>query len=250
MMDKNKTSGAYNMTSEELLKRRAEHCKIDLSDFQLNQFEKYRELIKEWNQKIDITAITDDKEIDEKHFLDSLSLAKLPITYSGKKLIDIGTGGGFPGIPIKIWEPSIKLTLLDSLNKRIIFLDEVIKNLKLNESEAIHARAEETFRDKKYREKYDIAVSRAVAPLPTLLEYCLPAVKKGGLFIAMKGPGGDEELKLAENAIEVLGGAVKSVGHFVWTESEYERTIIIIEKIKGTPKVYPRGQGKPRKNPL
>lgn len=238
------------MTSKEALKDRAKYCKLDLSDFQLNQFEKYRELIKEWNQKIDITAITEDKEIDEKHFLDSLSLTKLSIPYSGKNLIDIGTGGGFPGIPIKIWNPNIKITLLDSLNKRIVFLNEVIKELELAESKAIHARAEEAFRDKKHREKYDIAVSRAVAPLPTLLEYCLPAVKNGGVFIAMKGPGGDEELENAKNAVEILGGKIKSVEHFTWTESKYERTIIVIEKIKSTPKLYPRGQGKPRKNPL
>ncbi len=223
---------------------------LSLSDRQLKLFEDYRTLIKEWNDRIDITAITEDKEIDEKHFIDSLLIfrgLRIPLN---AKVADIGTGGGFPGIPMKIYDNSIQLTLIDSLNKRITFLDEVIKQLRLTNTQAIHARAEEIFKQEEHRDQYDYAVSRAVANFPTLLEYCLPAVKVGGHFLAMKGPDSREEIESAKPALDALGGKIVNIDEFTFTEANYGRTIITVKKVRETPKKYPRGQGKPRKDPL
>lgn len=237
------------MTKQSFIDRLA-YENIELSSAQIDLFEKYRDLILEWNERIDITAITEDKEIDEKHFIDSLSVFRHIEIPSHAKLVDIGTGGGFPGVPMKIFDPSVDLTLVDSLNKRIVFLEEVIDKLSLTSAQAIHARAEEIFRKEEYREKFDIAVSRAVAPLPTLLEYCLPAVKVGGIFLAMKGPSVDEEIRISQPALDALGGKIVEVDEFELTESKYQRSIILVKKVKASPKKYPRGQGKPKKKPL
>lgn len=221
---------------------------IQLNSQQKDQFIKYKDLLKEWNEKINITAITDDKEIDIKHFLDSLT----PSNYftGKKKVIDIGTGGGFPGLPLKILNNELDVTLLDGLNKRIIFLNEVIKELGLTGIIAIHGRAEELSRTQKYREQYDVCVSRAVASLNTLSEYCLPFVKVGGYFISMKGSNIEDELKESEKAINILGGKIVKKDIIILPKSDIEHSLIIIEKTSETPTKYPRAGGKPKKNPL
>lgn len=229
---------------------RLEKAGLTLSPHQMDLFEAYRALIKEWNAKIDITAITEDREIDNKHFIDSLSIFRQIKTPSQARVMDMGSGGGFPGIPMKIYEPGLEMTLVDSLKKRVDFLREVIDRLGLEGIRCIHARAEDLLRDPKERESYDLVVSRAVAPLPTLLEYCLPGVKINGQFIAMKGPGGQEEVIQSDRAIKTLGGHLERVDRFLWTEDNYQRTLVLIQKVKETPEKYPRGQGKPRKNPL
>ncbi|WMM24728.1 16S rRNA (guanine(527)-N(7))-methyltransferase RsmG [Tissierella sp. MB52-C2] len=223
---------------------------IELSQEQQNQFIKYKRLLKEWNEKINITAITDDIEIDVKHFLDSLTPVVTKLFDGKKSIIDIGTGGGFPGLPLKIFNEELKVTLLDSLNKRIIFLNEVIKDLGLKNIEAIHGRAEELGRTENYREQYDICISRAVASLNTLSEYCMPFVKVGGYFISMKGEDVEEELKEAEKGIKILGGSILKKELVKIPKSDIVHSLIIIEKIKETPTKYPRGGGKPKKTPL
>lgn len=228
----------------------AEELNIELTDEAIKNFEDYKQLLKEWNQKINITSITDDVEIDIKHFLDSITAFKTNLLDGEKSLIDIGTGGGFPGIPLKIVNPDLNVTLLDSLNKRIIFLNEVINSLNLKNINAIHGRAEEFSNKPNYREQYDICISRAVASLDTLSEYCIPFVKVGGYFISMKGPEIEEELKLSKNAINILGGKVVDTILITIPESDITHSLIIIEKIKETPTKYPRGGGKPKKNPL
>lgn len=223
---------------------------ISLSRDQLKKFARYKALIQNWNQVIDITAITDDQEIDNKHFLDSLSIFRIIKEPKHKKVLDMGTGGGFPAIPMKIYEPTLSITLLDSLKKRIDFLKLVGEDLELDKLDYIHGRAEDVFHDKKYRESYDYVVSRAVAPLPTLLEYCLPGVRLGGYFIAMKGPNIDEELALSKKALKLLGGKLLKVDSFLWTEERYERNLLLFQKVMKTPKSFPRGQAKPRKDPI
>lgn len=238
------------MTNVSLLTKGALDLDIDLKEIEINRFFKYKELLKDWNTKINITAITDDEEIDTKHFLDSLTPFVTDFFNGNKKVIDIGTGGGFPGLPLKIVNPDLEITLLDSLNKRIIFLNEVIRELGLEGIEAIHGRAEELSIKPLYREQYDICVSRAVASLDTLSEYCIPFVKVGGHFISMKGPDIDEELKLSKNAIKELGGKVVDTKLVQIPGTDIIHSLIIIEKIRQTPTKYPRGGGKPRKNPL
>lgn len=227
-----------------------EKLDIKLDDDQLNSFSMYKGLLKEWNEKIDITTITDDVEIDIKHFLDSLTAVETDLFEGKKSVIDIGTGGGFPGVPLKIYNDDLKITLLDSLNKRIKFLDEVIDNLGLEDIEAIHGRAEELGRKEEYREQYDICVSRAVASLDTLVEYCMPFVKVGGHFVSMKGPEPELEIEKAKKGIQTLGGKVVDTIVFTVPESDIEHSLIVIKKIQYTPKKYPRAGGKPRKDPL
>ena len=222
--------------------------KFELNVSQKNKFNKYLELLQEWNNKINLTAITEKEEIELKHFYDSLTISKY--IKSESSLIDVGTGAGFPGIPLKIKDESIKLTLLDSLNKRLIFLEEVEKKLELKNVVNIHGRAEDYGKDKKYREKYDYATSRAVARLSVLVEYLLPFVKVGGYCICMKGPNIEEEIKDAEKAIRVLGGEIEKIDNFKLENDENERNIIIIKKIKNTPKQYPRKAGIPTKEPI
>lgn len=238
------------MVNIDVLINGAEDLKLNLSDVDKGKFSTYKELLKEWNEKINITTITEDTEIDIKHFLDSLTCLSLDLFKGKKTIIDIGTGGGFPGIPLKIMKDNLDVTLLDSLNKRIIFLEEVIQKLELKNIIAIHGRAEELSRTKEYRENFSIAISRAVAALDTLSEYCLPFVKVGGHFIAMKGPDIEEELKSSNNAIKLLGGNVVETRLITLPNSDIVHSLIVIEKIRQTPKKYPRGGGKPRKNPL
>ena len=215
---------------------------------QLDKFYKYMQMLIEWNEKINLTAITAPDDIILKHFIDSLTILKE--ISPGAKVVDVGTGAGFPGIPISIMNETIKITLVDSLNKRLIFLQEVIKELKLQNVKIIHARAEEFGQDKKYREGFDVATSRAVANLSTLSEYLIPLVKVNGKCICMKGPDTNEEINQAEKAIDVLGGKIKSVKEFVLPKSDIKRTIIIIDKINSTPKKYPRKPGTPSKEPI
>ncbi|HOK63084.1 MAG TPA: 16S rRNA (guanine(527)-N(7))-methyltransferase RsmG [Soehngenia sp.] len=221
-----------------------------LSNDALQKYEIYKDMLVEWNKKFNITTITEEDEIYIKHFCDSLSLVNTKLFDEKKRVIDIGTGGGFPGLVLKIYNEELDMTLMDSLNKRIVFLNEVIKELKLSNVKAIHARAEELGVSNEHREKYDIAVSRAVASLNTLSEYCLPFVKVGGYFIAMKGPDVKEEVEESKNAIKLLGGELERIEEIKLPFLDITHTLIMIKKVKQTPNKYPRQQGKPKKNPL
>ena len=221
---------------------------ITLSEIQLKQFYNYMNLLIEWNKKINLTAITEPNEIILKHFVDSLTISKY--ISDETRVVDVGTGAGFPGIPLKIYRQDIEITLLDSLQKRINFLDEVIRELNLEKIETIHSRVEDFGKDKKYREKFDIATSRAVANLATLSEYLLPLVKVGGKVISMKGSLIEEELENSKNAIKILGGKIERVDEFDLPNSDISRNIVLIDKIKETPNKYPRKAGEPSKKPL
>lgn len=220
----------------------------NLNDRQIEQFEDYKKLLISWNEKINLTAITDEDQIVLKHFIDSLTISKF--IDDNSRIIDVGTGAGFPGIPLKIYNDTLKVTLVDALNKRIAFLDEAIQNLKLNEICAIHSRAEDLARVNGQRECYDYAVSRAVANLSTLVEYLLPFVKVGGECICMKGPNIEDEIDNSKNAIEILGGKIEKVERLVLPDSDMIRNIIIIKKIRRTDFKYPRKAGIPVKKPL
>ena len=223
--------------------------KIELSEEQLNQLQRYFELLVSWNEKINLTAITEPNEVAVKHFADSLSVFNYVDFPKGASVIDVGTGAGFPGLVLKIARPDIKLTLLDSLNKRLKFLNEVLNTLGL-EAELVHARAEEGGHNIDLRECYDFAVSRAVARLNVLCEYCLPYVRLSGKFIAFKGGEADEEIKSASNAIQVLGGKKTDVYGFELPENSGSRTLVVIEKVQPTPDKYPRQNGKIKAKPL
>lgn len=223
---------------------------FQLSEDILKELEIYKDTLQEWNEFMDLTNIIEDEDVYYKHFLDSLLIMKYFNFEDGKKVIDIGTGAGFPGLPLKIVKKDLNITLMDSLNKRIKFLNEVIERNKLDGIEAIHGRAEEMGRTKEHREKYDYAVSRAVARLNTLVEYTLPFVSVGGYFISMKGPGPQEEVEEAKSAINKLGGELVDVIEYELSDTDNHRSIIIIKKVKSTDKKYPRGGGKPRKKPL
>ncbi len=230
------------------VKQKAQEIGYTLQEEQLEQFFTYKELLIEWNKKMNLTAIEQEEDIITKHFIDSLSIASyIPDT---AKVIDIGTGAGFPGIPLKILKKDLSITLLDSLNKRITFLEEVIRNLSLENIQAVHARAEELAHKEEYREQYDIAVSRAVAPMHTLLEYMLPYVKIGGKCICMKGPNLQEESKDLQNCLETLGGKIEKIEEIVLPKTEIKRNIMLIKKENKTPKKYPRNPGMPSKKPL
>lgn len=215
---------------------------------QTEQFQTYMELLLEWNEKMNLTAITDPQEVVEKHFLDSLTLLTWDKLKQGAKVIDVGTGAGFPGIPLKIMRPDIDLTLLDGTQKRLNFLGEVCTALKLS-ARRVHKRAEEAGLDKTMRERYDLAVARAVAFFPVLAEYCLPLIKMKGHFIAMKGPGAAEELKEAANALEILGSDDPQLLSLTLPDGE-ERSLVICQKLRFTPKGYPRHGGTILKHPL
>lgn len=229
-----------------------EQFQITLSDTQKEQFLKYYELLVEWNGFMNLTAITEFDDVMKKHFADSLSLVKAysQIRTEKLKVIDIGTGAGFPGIPLKIVFPQIELTLLDSLQKRLKFLQEVIDQLGLGEVELIHGRAEDFCKPSMKREQYDLCVSRAVANLATLSELCLPYVKVGGKFIPYKSEKAEEEVKAAKKAIGLLGGEVKDQIEFELPESNIGRTFVVIEKKSATPKKFPRKAGMPAKEPI
>lgn len=220
----------------------------EIDDNKIQKFYDYMNLLVEWNKKINLTAITEEKDIILKHFVDSLTVLKY--IKDNKNIVDVGTGAGFPGIPLAIMNDSLKITLVDSLNKRINFLNEVCSKIKLKNTKAIHSRAEEFGQDNNYRESYDIAISRAVSNLTVLAEYLLPLVKVGGKIICMKGPDIEEELKQAKSAIDILGGKFERCNNFCLPKSDISRNIIIINKIKETPKKYPRKAGTPVKTPL
>lgn len=221
---------------------------IDISDNQLDKFYQYMNLLLEWNEKINLTAITEYNDIILKHFIDSITISKYIDKYS--YIVDVGTGAGFPGIPLKIIRNDIKIVLVDSLNKRIKFLDEVIDELHLQNIKTVHARAEEFGRNKEYREKFNIATSRAVANLSTLSEYMIPLVKVGGKSICMKGKDIKQELEEASNAIEILGGEISNIEEFKLANNDISRNIISILKVKSTPSKYPRKAGTPGKEPI
>ena len=236
---------AYNT---EKFEKGLEELGISLSEEQIGQFLTYYEMLVEKNKVMNLTAITEFDDVIEKHFLDSLSLIKVCDLNRELSVMDMGTGAGFPGIPLKIAFPKLQVTLADSLNKRILFLQEVIDKLGLKGVEAIHARAEELGKNKSYREQYDLVVSRAVANLASLEEYCIPFVKIGGSFISYKSGEIEEEVANAKNATFLLGGKVKNVYKFDLYEQK--RSFVVIEKCKGTPKTYPRKAGTPTKTPL
>lgn len=221
---------------------------ISLKEEQVDKFFRYKDVLKEWNEKINLTAIEEDREIIIKHFIDSLSILPL-IKDENVKLIDVGTGAGFPGIPVKIARESIEVTLLDSLDKRVKFLNEVIKVNALSGIKALHGRAEEKGVLPEFREKFDISTARAVANLPVLIEYCLPFVKVGGYFIAMKGSNIDE-IDSSKKALDILGGKIEEVKEFNLPFTDSKRNIIVIKKFRQTPTKYPRKAGKPSKEPL
>ena len=223
---------------------------IHLSDIQQEQFDRYYELLIEWNRVMNLTGITAYEEVNLKHFTDSLTIVRINDMKNVSTLIDIGTGAGFPGIPIKIAFPHIKVVLLDSLNKRIKFLNEVVEKLNLDNVETLHGRAEDYAKQSAYREQYDLCVSRAVANLATLSEYCLPYVKEGGYFISYKSGAVEEEVNQSKKAIAELGGKVKEVIAFTLPDTDIERTFVVIEKIKKTQKKYPRKAGLPSKEPI
>ena len=233
----------------ELLKTSAEKMGIELSQNQLEKFDLYKKLLLEWNEKMNLTAITDDEGIAIKHFADSISVLPL-MENKNASLIDVGTGAGFPGIPLKIANDGFKVTLLDSLNKRITFLEEVKKELGITNLECIHSRAEDGGRNADLREKFDYCVSRAVARLSVLSEYCMPFVAVGGYFISLKGPDAAEELTEAQKAISVLDGKVEKVVEITIPESDLKHCAVVIKKIKSTPKAYPRKAGTAAKKPI
>ena len=226
-----------------LLQNYIKDYKITLTENQYEQFQKYFELLAEWNEKMNLTAITDESGVALKHFADSLSLLNFVDIPQNSSLADVGTGAGFPGVVLKIARPDIKLTLIDSLNKRLVFLGEVCAQLGI-EAELIHSRAENGARDEKLRESFDFAVSRAVARMNVLSEYCLPDVKVGGAFCAMKGAQANEEFKESLNAINTLGGKLENKYFFELPENGGERAIAVVRKVKNTPQKYPRQSGK------
>lgn len=232
----------------EKMQEKSNEINIDLSVEQLDKFYRYMELMIEWNEKINLTAITNPEEIILKHFIDSLTLIKY--IKENNKIVDMGTGAGFPGIPISIVCSNNKITLVDSLNKRLIFLQEIINQLGLKNVETIHSRAEDFGQNKKYREQFDIATSRAVANLSTLSEYLLPLVKVGGKCLCMKASDIEAEVQDAKKAIDILGGKIEQIENFLLPQSDIGRTIITINKNKTTPNKYPRKAGIPAKQPI
>lgn len=232
----------------EEIKRKGENIDIDFSVEQMDKLYRYMEILIEWNEKMNLTAITEPNEIILKHFIDSLTILKEIKT--GNKVVDVGTGAGFPGIPLSIMNENIEMFLVDSLNKRLVFLDNVSRELNLKNISIIHSRAEDFGKDKRYREQFDIAVSRAVANLSTLSEYLVPLIKIGGKCVCMKASDAEEEINQAQKAINVLGGTIKNIEKFNLPESDIGRTVITIIKEKNTPNKYPRKAGIPSKDPI
>ena len=237
----------YNL---EILEKGCEELGITLNDTQKNQFIQFYEFLVEKNKVMNLTGITEFDEVLVKHFLDSLCCVKAVDMSKVKTVMDIGTGAGFPGVPLKIAFPELEACLLDSLKKRVNFLEETFQLLKLENITAIHGRAEEFAKNKAYRETYDLCVSRAVSNLATLSEYCLPYVKTGGFFISYKSGTVQEEVEQAQKAVKILGGRIQDVVYFQLPDSEIQRSLVVIEKVKATPGRYPRKAGTPLKEPL
>ena len=229
---------------------KVESLSLSLDEKQVQQFITFYEMLVEWNKVMNLTGITEYDEVVEKHFVDSLSLVKAIDINKSETVIDIGTGAGFPGIPLKIAFPHLKVTLLDSLNKRIKFLNAVIDELGLEGIETIHGRAEDFAKQEKYREQYDLCVSRAVANLSTLSEYCLPYVKVNGMFVPYKSGDIDEELNNSKKAVQILGGKIEDSIKFQLPGTDIGRSFVKIKKIKNTGKKFPRKAGLPSKEPL
>ncbi len=233
-----------------ILDTAADNIGLSFDDKKYEQFIKYKDLLKEWNEKVNLTAIKDDEGIIKKHFIDSMKIFKFQPLKNAKKVIDIGTGGGFPGIPMKIIKPDIDIVLLDSLKKRINVLEDILYKIDIKDVTAMHGRAEEFGVDPQHRQQYDAVVSRAVANLAVLSEFCIPYVKVGGYFLAMKGPAAEEEIKAAKNAISTLGGKLEEVIEVEIEDSDLNHNLVVIKKVKNTPKQYPRKAGSITKKPL
>lgn len=236
--------------NENLFDTELQKLGITLSEVQKEQFDRYYELLIEWNKVMNLTGITEYDEVILKHFIDSLTIVKIKDMNTVTSLIDVGTGAGFPGIPIKIAFPHIRIVLLDSLNKRLKFLNTVIEELNLTSIETLHGRAEDHARKAEYREQFDLCVSRAVANLSTLSEYCIPFVKKDGDFISYKSGASDEEIKQSEKAVKILGGKIEKTEKFMLAGTDMGRALVQIRKTKNTPNRYPRKAGVPSKEPL
>lgn len=234
----------------EMLKNRMDRLQIETNENMLEQFDLFYHLLVEWNKVMNLTGITEYEEVVEKHFADSLSLARFLDLNKIHTVIDVGTGAGFPGIPLKIAFPHLKVVLLDSLNKRINFLNEVIAKLELKEIHTIHGRAEEYARKPEYREQFDLCVSRAVANLSVLSEYCIPYIQVGGIFVPYKSGEIDEEVAASRKAVDILGGQIDHVEKFQLPDTDIHRSFVFINKIKNTQKKYPRKAGTPAKEPL
>ncbi|MEG0857573.1 MAG: 16S rRNA (guanine(527)-N(7))-methyltransferase RsmG [Terrisporobacter sp.] len=234
----------------ELMKSAAIEAGLDLSEHQYNQFIKYMKLLQEWNEKVNLTAITEDEDVIKKHFIDCIKAFKSKPIRDAKTIIDVGTGAGFPGLPIAIMSPNTKVTLLDSLNKRVNFLNTVVTNLGLTNVTTIHSRAEDGARKVELREKFDVATSRAVANMAVLSEFCMPYVKVKGYFVALKGPSIDEELKGGKAAIKILGGELQGIIEISIEGTDLRHNIVEVKKIKSCSKLYPRKAGSINKDPL
>ena len=238
------------MESKMFLRSGLEKLNISYDEEVIDNLLKYKNLLLEWNKKINLTTITQDEEIFIKHFFDSATCLKTELIKNDSKVIDVGTGAGFPGVVLKILKKEIDITLLDSLKKRTFYLEDLVSKLDLKGTDIIHGRAEELANKKEYREKYHIALSRAVASLNVLLEYCLPFVEVGGYFLCQKGPKYESELKESEKALEVLGGKVLDIKEYLLPNSDIKHYILIVEKVSKTPAKYPRKPGKPSLNPI
>ncbi|OBR92213.1 MULTISPECIES: 16S rRNA (guanine(527)-N(7))-methyltransferase RsmG [Clostridium] len=221
---------------------------LEFDEEKYNKFIKYKDILKFWNNKINLTTIVEDEDIIKKHFIDCVKIFKFSPLRDISNIIDIGTGAGFPGIPMKIVNPQIKVVLLDSLNKRINFLNQVISDIELSDIKCIHGRAEDFSKDTEYREKFDAAVSRAVANLTVLSEFCIPYIKLGGYFVAMKGPSVEDEIKESKKAVSILGGKIEDIIKI--ENDDLNHNLVVIKKIKRTPNMYPRKAGMVSKKPL
>lgn len=238
------------MNNTEMLRQGLKDFGIEPSDKMLNDFKVYREILVDWNQKMNLTGIEEEKEVYIKHFLDSISAVVNGYIKDGMSIIDVGTGAGFPGLPLKICLENANVTLLDSLNKRINFLKEVSNTLGLTNMEFIHGRAEDFGKSEQYREQYDIATARAVAGLPILMEFCVPFVKVGGYFVCLKGPNANLELEESKAAMDVLGLEFIEKIDVELPETDLDHNILVFKKVRNTPEKYPRKAGKPAKSPI
>jgi len=238
------------LENKEVLINGMKELGVDVSHETVERLLTFMKIMLEWNEKVNLTAITEEREVVIKHFLDSVTCLSTGYIKNGMAVIDVGTGAGFPGVPLKILKDDLKMTLLDSLNKRIIYLNDVAKKLNLRNINIVHSRAEEAGSSKDHREAYDIVLSRAVAAMNVLCEYCLPLAKVGGFFLCQKGPDIKDEMKEADSAIKILGGKVREVREYQLPFSDIKHNIIVIEKVTATPTKYPRKPGKPAASPI